>query len=198
MAVVLMHTVPTYCNWDRLIKIPLLTALEQTAKLGRTMNIFNTTDFPTWLASPYSANYRHGPFQGTAVNALIRVHYIKFFTHLARMIASWQFPELVHTAGGMHTNFQTITINQMPEKTELSHCTCGQAGGFAHVSVPPTEFRGVGTSDFSENVDERLSSKLRPPQQRDRPFRKVSLLNSQVPAYSCRREAKSPTIGQNR
>ncbi len=62
MAVVLMHTVPTYCGKttsDRLIKIPLLAALEQTAKLGNTMNIINTKDVPTRLASPYSAKYRH-------------------------------------------------------------------------------------------------------------------------------------------
>ncbi len=50
MVVVLMHTQCSHTDpkpIDRLIKIPLLTALEQTAKLGRTMNIINTTDVPT-------------------------------------------------------------------------------------------------------------------------------------------------------
>ncbi len=59
-----------------------------------------------------------GPFQGTAAkrSSRIRAHYVKYFTHLASMTARWQFPELVQTSNGMHTNFQTITLSYMPEK----------------------------------------------------------------------------------
>ncbi len=174
------HTMPTYCcktNWDRLIKIPLLTALEQTAKLGRTMNIINTTNFPTWLASPYSANYRHrGHFMERPQNAPIRVQYIQFFTHLASMTANWQFPELVQTSGSMHTNFQTITLSQMPNY----HTACvfklvsyllRPQNAFTHRVFRVWHLGFLWKID----VDERLSSKLRPPQQRHWPIRKVSL-----------------------
>ncbi len=41
------ENIPSPTEYHRLIKIPLLTALEQTAKLGKTMNIINTKDFPT-------------------------------------------------------------------------------------------------------------------------------------------------------
>ncbi len=43
------HTMATYCCktiWDRLIKIPLFTALEQTAELGKTMNIHELSPIP--------------------------------------------------------------------------------------------------------------------------------------------------------
>ncbi len=174
------HTIPTYCcktNWHRLIKIPLPTALEQTAKLGRTMNIINTMDFPTWLASPYSANYRHrGHFNEWPQNALIRAHYIKFFNHLASMTANFQFPELVQTSGRMHTNFQTITLSQMSEKSRTITLHVWSSWGF-RPPIRPTHWvlRGWHLGFLRNYVDERLSSKLWPPQQRDRPIRKVSL-----------------------
>ncbi len=59
---VLMHIQYTHTVGKLIIfviEIPLTKSLGYKPKLGKTMNIINTKDVPTRLASPYSVKYKH-------------------------------------------------------------------------------------------------------------------------------------------
>ncbi len=75
------------------------------------MNIINTKDVPTRLASPYSAKYRHRrPYPYPRTEASIGAHPIKVLTHLEWKTAGQCCPDLGNSCS--YTVSKLLFFNQ--------------------------------------------------------------------------------------
>ncbi len=79
------------------------------------MNIINTKDVPTRLASPYSAKYRHRrPYPYPRTKAPIGAHSIKVLTHLKWKTVGQRCPNLGNSCSYSVSKFRTRTFGPVP------------------------------------------------------------------------------------